>query len=78
MNSTRYEVEIDIIHMRDLRHGEVAVLLEGEYKGTLIVKTENDYAQILGENNGWSHSSLNNLSIRRLLSGETIKVKDIL
>ena len=67
--------EVGCVQMKDLEHGQVAVVMEGELIGRAVVMCDNDYCQILGEDDGWSNAKFVRLNVRLLKPGEIIKVE---
>ena len=64
-----------LILFKDLKDGEMAVLVGGNYTGEIVVKiADQDCVQILGEDNGYDELSEQIIQCRRLLKGETITV----
>jgi len=65
------------LRMMDLEDGDLAIIIDRDYKGR-IIHIYNDKAIAIGKSSGNSFSPIsnNNLLVKRLVSGDTIKVEE--
>lgn len=77
MVTLKNELEQNIIEARDLKDGQIAVIVEdyNNYKGTVVQRYGHSMVAIgFGENEGWSDIKPNTLKVRVLDEGELLVI----